>query len=153
MPSDAALILFLHLTFRRRSIYDYFRNFWEKDNDTMSALGLIETRGLVGAIEASDAAVKAADAVVTQIEYVDPGLVTVKLRGEVADVKAAVDAGASAARRVGEVVSAHVIPRPDEEVEKIIHYVPEITANGVDARPAPAKEKSKDNQPIKSRKK
>ena len=65
----------------------------------MKALGLIETRGLIGAIEASDAALKSADTVLTQVEYTDPGLITVKLRGEVADVQAAVDAGASAARR------------------------------------------------------
>ena len=104
----------------------------------MIALGLIETRGLVGAIEASDAAVKAAETVLTQIEYVDPGLVTVKLRGEVADVQAAVEAGASAARRVGEVVSAHVIPRPHEEVEMLIHHEPESTTTGLDARGTPA---------------
>ena len=100
----------------------------------MRALGLIETKGLVGAIEASDAAVKAADAVLAQIEYTVPGLVTVKLRGEVADVKAAVDAGSAAARRVGEVVSVHVIPNPHEELEGIIQYKPENTMTGPDAR-------------------
>lgn len=100
----------------------------------MNALGLIETRGLIGAIEASDAAVKSAYTVVSQIEYVDPGLVTVKVRGEVADVQAAVEAGASAARRIGEVVSAHVIPNPHEEVEAIIHHIPETMDIGPDAR-------------------
>lgn len=100
----------------------------------MQALGLIETRGFVGAIEAADAAVKAADSVIAQLEYTVPGLVTVKLRGEVADIQAAVDAGASAARRVGEVVSVHVIPRPDEELEKIIYHIPEQTMTGPDAR-------------------
>ncbi len=99
----------------------------------MRALGLIETRGLIGAIEASDAAVKAAETVLTQIEYTVPGLCTVKLRGEVADVQSAVEAGASAARRVGEVVSAHVIPSPHEDVEKIIHHEPEQTMTGPDA--------------------
>lgn len=100
----------------------------------MRALGLIETKGLVGAIEASDAAVKAADTILAQIEYTVPGLVTVKLRGEVADVKAAVDAGSAAARRVGEVVSVHVIPNPHEELEGIILYKPENTMTGPDAR-------------------
>lgn len=100
----------------------------------MRALGLIETRGLVGAIEASDAAVKAADAVLTQLEYVDFGMVTVKLRGDVADVQAAVDAGASAARRIGEVVTAHVIPNPHEDVEVLIHHHPVMTSTGWDAR-------------------
>lgn len=114
----------------------------------MMALGLIETRGLVGAIEAADAAVKAAETVVSQIEYVDPGLVTVKLRGEVADVQAAVEAGASAARRVGEVVSAHIIPRPDDEVEMLIHHEPELTLSGIDSRgeiPEAEKNASKKN--------
>ncbi len=100
----------------------------------MKALGLIETCGLIGAIEAADAAVKSAYTVLSQIEYTVPGLVTVKLRGEVADVQAAVEAGASAARRVGEVVSAHVIPNPHEEVETIIHHTPEETDTGPDAR-------------------
>lgn len=86
----------------------------------MRSLGLIETSGLVGAIEAADAAVKAADVVIMQMEYTDPAMVTVLLRGEVADVQAAVESGASAARRVGEVVSTHVIPNPHEEVEEII---------------------------------
>ncbi|MGI6456133.1 MAG: BMC domain-containing protein [bacterium] len=107
----------------------------------MQALGLIETRGLVGAIEASDAALKAANSVLTQIEYTVPGLVTVKLRGEVADVQSAVDAGSAAARRVGEVVSVHVIPRPHDEVEKVIQHTPESTMTGPDARggePAPS---------------
>lgn len=108
----------------------------------MEALGLIETRGLVGAIEASDAAVKSAESVVSQIEYNVPGLVTVKLRGGVADVQAAVDAGASAARRVGEVVSAHVIPRPHEDLEKIINHKPETTMCGPDARGGQTKSKS-----------
>ncbi|MBN2329457.1 MAG: BMC domain-containing protein [Candidatus Omnitrophica bacterium] len=100
----------------------------------MKALGLIETRGLISAIEAADAAVKAAETVLAQIEYTVPALVTVKLRGEVADVKSAVEAGAAAARKVGEVVSAHVIPSPHEDVEKIIIHTPEATMTGPDAR-------------------
>lgn len=98
----------------------------------MQALGLIETKGLVGAIEASDAAVKAADSVVVQVEYTVPAMCTVKLRGEVADVQAAVEAGSAAARRVGEVVSAHVIPRPHEELETLIQHAPEKTMTGPD---------------------
>lgn len=98
----------------------------------MNALGLIETRGLAAGIEAGDAAVKAAESVVTQMEYNVPGMVTVKLRGNVADVQAAVEAGAAAARRVGEVISAHVIPSPHEDVEKIIAHTPENTMTGPD---------------------
>ncbi len=116
----------------------------------MEALGLIETRGLVGAIEASDAAVKAAESVLSQIEYTVPGLVTVKLRGGVADVQAAVDAGASAARRVGEVVSAHVIPRPHEDLDVIIHHKPEQTMCGPDARGGEKKSKSTSKSTKKS---
>ncbi|MBI1388591.1 MAG: BMC domain-containing protein [bacterium] len=96
------------------------------------ALGLIETRGLIAGIEASDAAVKAAESVISQLEYNVPGMVTVKLRGGVADVQAAVEAGASAARRVGEVISAHVIPRPHEDVEALIAHEPESTMTGPD---------------------
>jgi microcompartment protein CcmL/EutN len=85
------------------------------------ALGLIETRGLVGAIEAADAAVKAADVELIGKERADAGLMTIKIRGEVAAVRAAVDAGAAAAQRVGELVSTHVIPRPDDETEILIY--------------------------------
>lgn len=80
------------------------------------ALGLIETRGLVGAIEATDAGLKAAEVRLLGTERADAGLVTVKFTGEVAAVKAAVDAGAAAAERVGHLVSAHVIPRPHPEL-------------------------------------
>lgn len=85
------------------------------------ALGLIETRGLVGAIEAADAAVKAANVELIDKELAKAGLVTIKLKGDVAAVKAAVDAGAAAAQRVGELVSIHVIPRPDDEMEILIY--------------------------------
>ena len=79
---------------------------------TEQALGLIETRGLVGAIEAADAGVKAAPVKLLGTERTDPALVTVLFSGDVAAVKAAVDAGAAAAERVGELVAVHVIPRP-----------------------------------------
>lgn len=84
------------------------------------ALGMIETKGLVGAIEAADAMVKAANVVITGYEKIGFGLVTVMIRGDVGAVKAATDAGANAARKIGEVVSVHVIPRPHTEVERTI---------------------------------
>ena len=83
------------------------------------ALGLIETRGLVGAIEAADAGLKAAQVQFLGSERADAGLVTVMFSGEVAAVKSAVDAGAAAAERVGDLVSAHVIPRPHQELDII----------------------------------
>lgn len=84
------------------------------------ALGMIETKGLVGAIEAADAMVKAANVTLMGKEKIGSGLVTVMVRGDVGAVKAAVDAGAAAAKRVGELVSVHVIPRPHEDVEGIL---------------------------------
>ena len=84
------------------------------------ALGMIETKGLVGAIEAADAMVKAANVSLLGSEYVGGGYVTVMVRGDVGAVKAATDAGAAAAKRVGELVSVHVIPRPHNEVEMIL---------------------------------
>ncbi len=86
----------------------------------MQALGMIETKGLVSAIEASDAMVKAANVTLIGKVHVGGGLVTVMVRGDVGAVKAATDAGASAAERVGELVSVHVIPRPHDEVEMIL---------------------------------
>ena len=86
----------------------------------MKALGMIETRGLVASIEAADAMVKAANVTLTCKEHVGGGLVTVMVRGDVGAVKAAVDAGAAAAERVGELVSVHVIPRPHEELDGIL---------------------------------
>jgi len=83
------------------------------------ALGLIETRGLVGMIEATDAMVKTANVVFVGWQKVDAGLVTAIIRGDVGSVKAATDAGAAAARRVGELVGVHVIPRPADDLEKI----------------------------------
>ncbi|MGT2784553.1 ethanolamine utilization microcompartment protein EutM [Streptococcus merionis] len=84
------------------------------------ALGMIETRGLVGSIEAADAMVKAANVSLIGKEHVGGGLVTVLVRGDVGAVKAATDAGAAAAQRVGELISVHVIPRPHTEVETIL---------------------------------
>ncbi len=86
----------------------------------MNALGMIETRGLVGAIEAADAMVKAANVEIVGREQIGGGLVTVLVRGDVGAVKAATDAGAAAADRVGELKSVHVIPRPHEEVELLL---------------------------------
>ena len=84
------------------------------------ALGMIETKGLVGAIEAADAMVKAAPVTLLGKAFVGGGLVTVMVRGDVGAVKAATDAGAAAAQRVGELLSVHVIPRPHAEVEDIL---------------------------------
>ncbi|MFN0167426.1 MAG: BMC domain-containing protein [Bryobacteraceae bacterium] len=86
----------------------------------MEALGLIETKGLIGAIEAADAMVKTANVVLQGKEFIGAGYVTVTVRGDVGAVKAATDAGAAAARRVGELVAVHVIPRPHDEVSKIL---------------------------------
>ena len=83
------------------------------------ALGLIETRGLVGCIEAGDAMVKAANVRMIGIERIGGGLVTVLVDGDVGAVKAAVEAGSAAAKKVGEVLSIHVIPRPHEDTEKL----------------------------------
>ena len=85
------------------------------------ALGLIETRGLVGAIEAADAMVKAANVTLVGKETIGHGLVTVMVRGDVGAVKAATEAGSEAARRVGELVSVHVIPRPHADVEEMLN--------------------------------
>ena len=84
------------------------------------ALGMIETRGMVGAIEAADAMVKAANVSLLGYVKVGTGLVTVMVRGDVGATKAATDAGAAAAKKVGEVVSVHVIPRPHADVEKML---------------------------------
>ena len=84
------------------------------------ALGLIETRGLVGAIEAADTMVKAANVTLISKEEIGGGLVTVMVRGDVGAVQAAVEAGAEAAKVVGELISVHVIPRPHAEVETML---------------------------------
>lgn len=88
------------------------------------ALGMVETRGLIGAVEAADAMVKAANVKLIGKEKIGSGLVTVMVRGDVGAVKASVDAGAAAAKRVGELFSVHVIPRPHDDVEGILPSVP-----------------------------
>ena len=87
-----------------------------------NALGMVETKGLVGAIEAADAMVKAANVQLVGKEQVGGGLVTVMVRGDVGAVKAATDAGAAAAEKVGELISVHVIPRPHAEVDGILPH-------------------------------
>ena len=115
-------------------------------NPAMIALGMVETKGLIGAIEAADAMVKAANVVLIGSEYVGGGFVTVMVRGDVGAVKAATDAGAAAARRVGELASVHVIPRPHTDVEMIL---PQSGKGNFGGRsdggesPAPAPRKSK----------
>lgn len=98
-------------------------------NVNTNALGMVETRGLVAAIEAADAMVKAANVQLVGKEQVGGGLVTVMVRGDVGAVKAATDAGAAAAEKIGELISVHVIPRPHTEVDGIL-------PNGRDAAPA-----------------
>lgn len=84
------------------------------------ALGLVETKGFVGAVEAADAMVKSANVVLIGSEKIGAGYVTVMVRGDVGAVKAATDAGAAAAAKIGEVISIHVIPRPHTDVEKLL---------------------------------
>lgn len=86
----------------------------------MEALGMVETRGLVAAIEAADAMVKAANVVLIGSEKIGSGLVSVMVRGDVGAVKAAVEAGGAAAARLGEVIATHVIPRPHADVDKLL---------------------------------
>src|SRR5512143_3056845 len=97
----------------------------------MIALGMVETKGLVGAIEAADSMVKAANVTLIGSEYVGGGFVTVMVRGDVGAVKAATDAGAAAAKRVGELVSVRVIPRPDSDGEMSL---PQSTKGGFGGR-------------------
>lgn len=101
---------------------------------TLQALGMVETRGLVGAIEAADAMVKAANVTLIGKEHVGGGLVTVMVRGDVGAVKAATEAGGAAAERVGELRSVHVIPRPHNEVEGILPAIAAVktAAKGAD---------------------
>ena len=103
---------------------------------SMEALGMVETKGFVGAVEAADAMVKAANVQLVGKEYIGAGLVTVFVRGDVGAVKAATDAGAAAARRVGELISVHVIPRPHMEVERIVPsgYAPGSQLEGGEPR-------------------
>jgi microcompartment protein CcmL/EutN len=104
-------------TNRRQTIYTVAVA--PKTETVGEAIGMVETRGLVGMIEAADAMVKAANVVFVGWQKVDAGLVTAIVRGDVGSVKAATDAGAAAARRVGELVGVHVIPRPVDDLEKV----------------------------------
>jgi len=88
------------------------------------ALGMVETKGFIGSVEAADAMVKAAKVDLVATEYIGAGYVTVMVRGDVGAVKAATDAGAAAARRVGELVSVHVIPHPHDELEHALPKPP-----------------------------
>ncbi len=90
---------------------------------TLEALGMIETRGLVAAIEAADAMVKAANVTLIGTEKIGSGLVSVMVRGDVGAVKAATEAGGAAASKLGEVIAVHVIPRPHSDVEKILPII------------------------------
>jgi ethanolamine utilization protein EutM len=110
----------------RAAKWETFRGPTER-REHMDALGMVETRGLIGSIEAADAMVKAANVVLVGKEYIGAGYVTVLVRGDVGAVKASTDAGAAAARRVGELISVHVIPRPHAEVEKILPKAPKDT--------------------------
>src|SRR6202521_1012147 len=91
----------------------------KEKRDISDALGMVETRGLVGMIEAADAMCKTANIVFVGWQKVDAGLVTAIVRGDVGSVRAATDAGAAAARRVGELVGVHVIPRPADDLDKV----------------------------------
>ena len=95
----------------------------EEINMAQEALGMVETRGLTAAIEAADAMVKAAEVVLIGTEKIGSGLVTVMVRGDVGAVKSATEVGASAASRLGELVAVHVIPRPHNDVEKILPVI------------------------------
>lgn len=90
---------------------------------TQEALGMIETRGLVASIEAADAMVKSADVTLVGTEKIGSGLVSIMVRGDVGAVKAATEAGAAAASKLGELVAVHVIPRPHNDVEKILPVI------------------------------
>ena len=111
------------------------------------ALGMVETRGLVGSVEAADVMVKTANVHILGTEYIRNGMVTVMIVGEVAAVKAAVDAANAAAARVGQVVSTHVIPRPAAEVESILKKTPKHAAT--EEEPKQIEPKTKREKPQK----
>jgi microcompartment protein CcmL/EutN len=94
-----------------------------EERKRMEALGMIETRGLTAAIEAADTMLKAADVKVIGTEKIGSGLITVVVQGDVGAVKAAVEAGAESAGRYGEIVAVHVIPRPSEDVKKVLPII------------------------------
>lgn len=110
------------------------------------ALGLVETKGLVAAIEAADAMAKTANVKLIGKEIVKGALVTIKIVGEVAAVKASVDAGAAAAQRVGQLVSIHVIPRPDDQIDFIIEEGKQKSEPQVEKKKRPQKEKAVEDE-------
>ncbi|MBT8392170.1 MAG: BMC domain-containing protein, partial [Ignavibacteria bacterium] len=114
------------------------------------ALGMVETKGLVASIEAADAMVKAANVTLVRKEKITGGLITILVSGETAAVKSAVDAGAAAAQRVGELVSIHVIPRPDDQVNEIVSGIEltEKTYGNKIAQPAERKRRKKPERKI-----
>ncbi len=111
------------------------------------ALGLVETRGLVAALEAADAMLKAANVVCVGKEVTDAAMVTIKVVGEVGAVKAAVEAGSAAARRVGELVSTHIIPRLDEQAELVSYSADERAKLNSSALQGPSGGPSKTDKP------
>ncbi|UCC45175.1 MAG: BMC domain-containing protein [Candidatus Zixiibacteriota bacterium] len=114
---------------------------------TKHALGLIETRGLVGAIEACDAAAKTASVTVTSVELTDAALLTLKIEGDLAAVQAAVEAGARAAERIGELVSEHVIPRPSPELDSLLALQRYIITADADKKPAVVSQEKREARP------
>ena len=114
----------------------------------MQALGMIETKGLIASIEAADAMVKAANVTLIGKEHIGGALVTVMVRGDVGAVKAATDAGAAAAQRVGELISVHVIPRPHMEVESILPHCPDNAPNDEPDDKEEAAEPTEESQPV-----
>ena len=114
--------LLLIISSKSKKIIKYFTNFIKEGGKTMGreALGLVETIGFVAAIKAADAMVKSANVKLVGYEKIGSGLITVMVRGDVGATKAATDAGAAAGRKVGEVVSVHVIPRPHEDVDLLL---------------------------------
>jgi ethanolamine utilization protein EutM len=126
LVKDFALLLFAarsdRLTATKIQLVSFnLYNLQSEDKEMpLEALGMVETKGFVGAVEAADAMVKAANVQLLGKEYIGAGYVTIFVRGDVGAVKAATDAGAAAARRVGELISVHVIPRPHAEVERVL---------------------------------
>jgi microcompartment protein CcmL/EutN len=115
------------------------------------ALGMVETRGLVGAIEAGDVMVKTANVRLVGSEYIRNGWVTVKCIGEVAAVRAAVDAAGAAAQRVGELISTHVIPRPVEDIEFILRKPESLQTAPVETPKIPAQKQSRASEELPDR--
>jgi microcompartment protein CcmL/EutN len=115
------------------------------------ALGMIETKGLIGSIEAADAMMKSADVRLVKQEKIDGALVTVMIEGDVGAVQAAVDAGKEAARRVGELVSAHIIPRPDFQVAQVTKGTEPKKEQAVETPPVPPTDNPENSKPKKKK--